>query len=183
MTYATMTSTMTAAEVREKIQGWERAAAKLRVIVAKQEPEEYDSDYDGCESCFDPDTEEMQHLKMLERKIEVWTVQQRCLELYERQPIAVKEDDDVASVWAILRRRFEWATSEERSGFNEARFEKAATKAMYSTNADVHAFMCELVLVQNSGPYGYYLLPQEFMRSVVRLGLMNQKGDAVAPAS
>ena len=177
---------MTAAEVREKIHGWERGAAKLRAIVATQESEEYDSDKDGCESCFDPDTEEMQHLKMLERQMEIWKVGLAALELYERQPAAVKEDDDIVSMWNRLRSRFEWATSAERSDSDESRLEKAATKAMYSPNLEAHTFMCDLVHIQNRGPYGYFLLPQEFMRTVVRLGLMirePRKVDAVLQPS
>lgn len=171
MPYSTMTSTMTSAEVRDRIQGWERGAAKLRVIVATQEPEEYDSDRDGCKSCFDPDTEEMQQLKMLERKIETWRVGLAALELYERQSAELKADDDISAVWSQLCQRFEWAPLRNS---DENHLEKAATKAMYSSRADVHAFMCELVYIQNRGPYGYFLLPQEFMRSVVRLGLMDR---------
>ena len=159
---------LTSAEVRERIQGWERGAAKLRVIVAKQEPVECDSDG----SCYEKDTEEMQHLKHLEGQISRWRVCLAALELYERQTVDVKSDDDIESVWAILQRNFEWAA--DRASFSEGRFEKAAVKAMYSPHADVHAFMRDLVYVQNSGPYGYYLLPQEFMRSVVRLGLMER---------
>lgn len=168
---------MTPDEVRECIQGWERGAAKLRPIVAAQEPVEYDSDRDGCESCFDPDTEEMQQLKYLERKIDAWKGCLAVLELYERQSSAVKADDAVAWVWSQLRRRLEWATSEERSCYVETRFVKALVQAMYTTNEEVHSFMRDLVHIQNQGPFGYYLLPQEFMRDVVRLGLMDSPAE------
>jgi hypothetical protein len=169
-----MSANTTTAEIREKIQGWERGAAKLRVIVAKQEPLEYDSDHDGCESCFDPDTEEMQQLKMLEQKIDRWRTSLSFLEFYETQPQAVKDNDDVVAVWSLLRRRFEWASGDELRGYCATSLEKAALKAMYTSDINVHTFMCGLVHLHNRCPLRTEYLPREFVRAVVRLGLMNR---------
>jgi len=165
---------MTPEGARESIQRLEVRAKTLRKITEAQEMEEYDSDKGGCESCFDPRTEEMMELEMVEHRLEAWQTSLAFLELYERQPQEVKEDDDIAAVWWLLRRNLAWATDAERTGYDATRLEKAATKAMYSPRAPVHEFMRQAVFIQNSAPlYCGEYLPREFMHTVVRLGLMD----------
>lgn len=167
--------TMTIAEARERIQKLKARAATLRKITEVQEMEEYDSDKDDCESCFDPRTEEMMELEMVENRLGAWQTSLAFLELYERQSQEVKEDDDLAAVWSLLRQRFIWATDAEHTGYDPVHLEKAATKAMYSPRVAVHEFMCEAVHLQNRVPCGgSEYLPREFMHIVVRLGLMNR---------
>lgn len=182
-----MTSRMKIEEVRSHIKDMEIRSKQLRIITEKQELETYDSDEDGCASCFDPRTEEMMELEDLESTLNSWRTSLAFFELYQRQPEEIKDNDDVAAVWSILRRRFAWATGDERRGYCAVRLEKAATRAMYSPHAAVHEFMCELVHIQNRTPLGYLdFLPKEFMRTVVRLGLMDRetmlKVDAPATA-
>jgi hypothetical protein len=164
---------MTPEDVRNRIAAMETRASSLRTIVATQEIVDDDGEYG-----IDPRTEELMELEMLDRKLGCWNASLAFLELYERQSAAVKEDDDVAAVWYLLQRRLEWG-----DGGDLRSLEKSAMKAMYSPRAAVHAFMCQLVHAQNRAPLATEYLPREFIRTVVRLGLMdrpNQKHDTAA---
>lgn len=162
---------ITATACRDRISALEARIEQLRPIVAQQEYLEYDPDTDGCESCFDPETDEMKELYRLEREQAYWTTDMAFIELYDQQPAAVKEDDDVDIIWWNLRRRFVGAP--ERRGVNEFLLQKAALRAIKSPNPEVRTFMRALVHAQNRcSQLHYFLLPREFMHAVVAEGLM-----------
>jgi hypothetical protein len=173
-------------ELCTRIQEFEAREITLRAIVATQEPLTYDSEEDGCACCFDSNTAEMNELQYLVEKLDRWRSALALLELYERQPQAVKEDADAATVWFHLCRRFDWATNVERMEYSAVQLEIASLKAILSPNDDVRSFLCELTKKQNEllrdpAPYKFHrsnimFLPAGFLETVGRLGLITSKG-------
>lgn len=160
-------------EYHNKIAALERRAAHLRPIVEQQEFEEYDPDTDGCESCFDSRTEEMMELELVESQIDSWKIDLSFLELYLTLSPAAKEDEDVATIWWNVRRKFSNAATLRLTGASDYVLTQAAVRALTSAKAEVRAFARGLVDAQNRVPLGRaHIMPREFMQDVVRLGLM-----------
>lgn len=156
-------STRTAEWVREYIQQFKKRA---QILARRPLLDEED------------DNEDLQELITLEHTIGRWEIALKFLELYERQPTV---DADAEAVWVLLAARFPWNS---RPAENDEELTAAATHAMTTGGAVTYELMREFVYLQNRGPFEYYLMPREFMRGVVRLGLMNRvlKVDAPRPA-
>lgn len=160
-------------EYYNKITFLEKRVAYLRPIVEQQELVEYDPDTDGCESCFDPRTEEMMELELVESQIDSWKIDLSFLELYLGLTPAAKEDENVATIWWNVRRKFSNAAILRLTGASDYVLTQAATGALISSQAEVRAFARGLVDAQNRVPLGRaHIMPREFMQDVVRLGLM-----------
>jgi hypothetical protein len=156
-------STRTVEWVRDSIQRFKKRASVLQRRPLLDEED---------------DNEDVQELIALENTIARWEIALQFLELYERQPHV---DHDAKAVWDLLSARFPWSGPAE----NDEELTEIAVSAMTVGGPATYELMREFVYLQNRGPFGYYLLPHQFMSTVVRLGLMDRsslKLDAARPA-
>ena len=134
--------------IRAKIAELTAEIERLQPIVEAQKPLGYDSETDGCRSCFDCSTPEMRQLDSLIHAREQCENDLAHMELYERFKNQIAADDSAMTVWWHLRRTFQTATPQERDTVNRAVATTAAGKAFQSGGPAVKQFIHELNEIQ-----------------------------------
>lgn len=134
--------------IRAKIAELTAEIERLQPIVEAQEPLGYDSETDGCRSCFDCSTPEMRELESLEHARNHCESDLAHMELYERFKDHIITDDNAMTVWWHVRRTFQTAKPHERDAVNRELATAAAGRAFQSGSPAVKQFIHELNEIQ-----------------------------------